>query len=96
MEKSIKGHILQILCLLVGGGLIAASQVLGWGILALLGGVFFIHIAVMTFLIDCASVPGIWQPLLQSKAMGIFQIASTIGLLIAIVVIAVLGRIGIL
>jgi len=96
MKKNVKGHLLQILCLLVGGGLIAASLMLEWGLIALLCGIFFIHIAIMTILIDCASVPRFWQPFLRSKAMGIFQLAGTIGLLIAIVVVAVLERIGIL
>jgi hypothetical protein len=65
-----------------------------WGPAAMMGGIFFIYIALMTLLIDLANMPGFWQPFLRSTAFGIFQLASVLVLIVATVVVGVLQNMG--
>jgi len=86
--------IMQLLCLIVGIGLVLAWRHWAWGPAALMGGVFFAYIALMTLLIDLAGVPGFWQPVLRSAPFGIFQIVSIVALIIATAVVGVLQNMG--
>lgn len=84
----------QLALFATGTAFIICGIKIGWGPTAVMGGVFFVTLGVMTVLLDLANVPGFWQPFLRSKGMSIFIILTIIGLMAATTVVAVLQRLG--
>jgi hypothetical protein len=90
------GIILQVICFMAGIALIAAGILLKWGLTAIMAGIFFINITIVTILIELSKRPGWWQPLLMSKTASVIMLLSVIVLLIAVVIVGVLTNMGIL
>jgi hypothetical protein len=90
------GIILQSICFSSGIALIAAGILLKWGLTAIMAGIFFINITIVTILIDLSKSPGWWQPILMSKTASIIMLLSVVALLIAVVIVGVLTNMGIL
>lgn len=87
--------LLQLAVITVGAAFIVAWRRFAWGPAALMAGIFFISVAVVTILIDLAAVPGFWQPLLTGPVFSFTALGGILVLMIVTVVVGVLQSMGI-
>ena len=88
------GHwIMPFVAMLAGGGLVYAGAKLGWGLVWVMGGGFFITVGIVALLLSLAWVlPGPLGDFLRSPAVNILLLLAVLGMLIATVVVGIVAR----